>query len=129
MISVKSKNDDLFHAANPEAVVTAKTRIALRIRTSGHSIPKGTSCSILFGTINDEWALRASGVAGEGDTLFHFSIISRVVTRFFEPPTLEALASEVFSDSICPTVLGGTAEPDGMDEDGSPSWLLALGLI
>lgn len=33
------------------------------------------------------------------------------------------------NDGICESIFGETVEPDGTDEHGSPSWLLALGLI
>ena len=32
-------------------------------------------------------------------------------------------------DSVCESVLGETVEPDGIDEHGSPSWLLAMGMV
>ena len=32
-------------------------------------------------------------------------------------------------DSVCESVLGNTVEPDGRDEHGAPSWLLAMGMI
>jgi hypothetical protein len=32
-------------------------------------------------------------------------------------------------DSVCKSVFGTDVEPDGWSYDGSPSWLLALGLI
>lgn len=32
-------------------------------------------------------------------------------------------------DSVVKSVYGNRVEPDGFDSDGSPSWLLALGLI
>jgi hypothetical protein len=33
------------------------------------------------------------------------------------------------ADSVCESVMGDTVEPDGYDSHGSPSWLLALGLV
>lgn len=32
-------------------------------------------------------------------------------------------------DSVCDSVFGDQVEPDGWDSEGSPSWLLVLGLI
>lgn len=43
-------------------------------------------------------------------------------------PSYAELESWV-SDSLACSVLGHEVEPDGFDKDGSPSWLLALGLI
>jgi hypothetical protein len=129
MISIKSKKEELFHPTNPEVAEIANTRVALQLKPSGHIIPKGTPCSILFGTLNDEWYLRASGLTDKNGTPTHFSIITKKVTQFFEPPSLEELQSEDFNNGTCPTVLGHTVEPDGIDQDGSPSWFRALGLI
>lgn len=46
----------------------------------------------------------------------------------FESPSMEQLEAWVY-DGTCETVTGETTEPDGYGPDGSPSWLLALGLI
>jgi hypothetical protein len=43
-------------------------------------------------------------------------------------PTIEDL-EEWNGDGVCESVLGETVEPDGIDEHGSPSWLLVMGLI
>ena len=32
-------------------------------------------------------------------------------------------------DSVCKSLNGANVEPDGWDSNGSPSWLLALGMI
>ena len=43
-------------------------------------------------------------------------------------PSVKTL--EKWSDSgKCKSVFGKTVEPDGVDPEGAPSWLLALGLI
>lgn len=43
-------------------------------------------------------------------------------------PDDDAIDGWIF-DSICESVMGEPIEPDGIDAHGSPSWLLALGLI
>lgn len=43
-------------------------------------------------------------------------------------PTLEQLQFWVY-DSVCESILGEQVEPDGVDQYGSPSWLLAEGLV
>ena len=50
------------------------------------------------------------------------------ITAAFHAPGIEEL-SEAISDGVCESVLGEQVEPDGTDEYGSPSWLLALGMI
>ena len=47
---------------------------------------------------------------------------------FAKPPGMRTL--ERYSmDSVCKSIYGKRVEPDGWDADGSPSWLLALGII
>tara|TARA_R110002020_G_scaffold19364_2_gene67097 strand:+ start:5736 stop:5963 length:228 start_codon:yes stop_codon:yes gene_type:complete len=46
----------------------------------------------------------------------------------FETPSFEEIRGWVF-DSTCESLAGETVEPDGVDPDGFPSWLLAVGLV
>jgi hypothetical protein len=46
----------------------------------------------------------------------------------FVAPTLEELEEQA-ADGIVDSVAGYGVEPDGYDQEGSPSWMLALGLI
>ena len=50
------------------------------------------------------------------------------VKNAFEVPSINEL-EDFASDSVCPSIFGHTVEPNGWDHKGSPSWLLALGLI
>ncbi len=50
------------------------------------------------------------------------------VTSAFRAPTV-ATMERWSNDGVARSVLGKLVEPDGHDEHGSPSWLLALGLI
>jgi hypothetical protein len=57
----------------------------------------------------------------------------RVVTSKFKGagirvPSIKTLEHWV-CDSVCDSVFGNQVEPDGWDHEGSPSWLLALGLV
>lgn len=47
---------------------------------------------------------------------------------FMKSPTLHTLEKYV-NDGIAKTILGNKTEPDGTDQYGAPSWLLALGMI
>lgn len=49
-------------------------------------------------------------------------------TSAFRAPSIEELEEE-YSDSVVQSVAGHRVEPDGWDSHGSPSWLLALGMI
>ena len=50
------------------------------------------------------------------------------VQSAFRAPTV-ATTEKWVNDAVARSVLGKRVEPDGHDENGSPSWLLVLGLI
>lgn len=49
-------------------------------------------------------------------------------TKIIKAPSLRTLERQD-CDGICKTVTGQRVEPDGFGCDGSPSWLLVLGLM
>jgi hypothetical protein len=50
------------------------------------------------------------------------------VANAFKQPSMEQL-EEWSNDGICESIAGNCVEPDGWDSEGTPSWLLALGMI
>jgi hypothetical protein len=80
----------------------------------GTSLPAGSEVS---------WSAGKATVAGR-----RVSALGAAKALGIESPTDEELNHWV-CDSIVDSVLGYRVEPDGCDEEGSPSWLLALGLI
>ncbi|MFA5767847.1 MAG: hypothetical protein WC919_08065 [Candidatus Paceibacterota bacterium] len=53
---------------------------------------------------------------------------TRKMSTFFKPPVFRTL--EKYSlDGVAKSVTGKRCEPDGMSDDGAPSWLLVLGMI
>ncbi len=124
-----SAYDQRFSATEPESSVCAASRVPLRHRPSGALIPAGTEFTVLFGKVKGQWALRASAVIEVDSEPALISIVSRHASHFFTPPDLTALAGEELHSGTCPSVLGETVEPDGCDEHGSPSWLVALGFV
>ena len=48
--------------------------------------------------------------------------------QVFETPSCEQSEAWV-DDSGCESLTGHRVEPDGYGPDGSPSWLIALGLV
>jgi len=48
--------------------------------------------------------------------------------KFYKEPSISKL-EKMSDDGICTTVTGDKVEPDGFGENGSPSWLLVMGLI
>lgn len=59
---------------------------------------------------------------------FSAPIKTKMFRFFFKEPSLRTL-EKWSSDGIAKSVTGHRVEPDGYGPDGSPSWLLALGLI
>ena len=54
--------------------------------------------------------------------------LHRYLKGYAKPPTMNKL-EKMMSDAVATTVTGQRTEPDGTGSDGSPSWLLAMGLI
>lgn len=50
------------------------------------------------------------------------------VKSAFKMPSIRSL-EEAAMDGVCDSIAGEQVEPDGWDSHGSPSWLLALGMI
>ena len=53
---------------------------------------------------------------------------SKYLTGFNPPPSLNTLEKWV-SDGVAKTPTGQRVEPDGFGPDGSPSWLIVMGVI
>lgn len=76
-------------------------------------IPTGSNC--------ERTALDVTLTNGRTFRTFKMSL-------FFKAPTVRTM-EKWSSDGVAKTVTGKRCEPDGYGPDGSPSWLLALGLI
>lgn len=96
--------------------MNAKTEKSFKLKT-GEVIPAGLPVS--FDSKNHSLCF----VHGARETPYKVRI-----TAAFNPPSLEELEQQS-NDGVCDSVLGERVEPDGTDEHGSPSWLLALGMI
>jgi hypothetical protein len=57
-----------------------------------------------------------------------FRNLHKYFDEFTEEPDIEVL-TDWSNDGGCESLRGEWVEPDGQDEEGFPSWLLALGLI
>ena len=93
------------------------TKKPIKLR-DGSEIPKGCPVS---------WREGKATVHGPDR---EYRVSARGAARALEipEPDDETLGHWV-CDSVCESVLGETVEPDGYDSEGSPSWLLALGMI
>jgi hypothetical protein len=91
---------------------------------NGTVIPCGTVCAVTF---------HRSPVCTVQPEVFaacrlRCSSLPVYLADDFTRPTIDELGA-VVDDAVCPSVMGEQVEPDGYDQHGSPSWLLALGLI
>jgi len=105
------------------AILTSRRDIPLK---SGTLIPKGTKCTVSWEQNNPSTMLVLS--PGFDHAL---RLLTRNAANNFEE--IESFNREQLAEAIsggeCHSVLGNRVEPDGWDPDGSPSWLLALGVI
>ncbi len=99
-----------------------KTKLAIVCRD--FTIPAGTLLKIQFLDL----VMTVTLPDGRQANLSYFRAYERFGSPFTKPPTEETMWK--WSDlGIACTVTGKRTEPDGHGPDGSPSWLLALGLI
>jgi hypothetical protein len=98
-------------------------------KKDGTSIPEGTECTLTWSDDN----ARVCVVKGNDISIKCFTTSLPKYFKDIEPPP--ALIDEDDNsnydllDSVVQSVLGHDVEPDGWDPEGSPSWLLAMGVI
>lgn len=91
----------------------------------GKSFPVGSICDITFN--GSTQAVKINVVAAN----VTFSAFARSLPSYFSKIKVPSLKTmEKWSDDgIAKSVLGHKVEPDGFDHEGSPSWLIVMGLI
>lgn len=95
---------------------------------NGLVIPVGTNLTVTF-TVGQMVAELTGGSAGGVPVSLKLrcSSLPRYFSRFKEP---SIKTMEKWSDNgIAMSMLGKRVEPDGYDSDGSPSWMLVVGII
>ncbi len=91
----------------------------------GTIIPTGTKCRVTFnGNGSNLVRVYPDGFRDFQTRASHLTVWFSA----FKTPSLSEL-EEWSNDGICESMLGNRVEPDGWDSEGSPSWLLALGMI
>ena len=93
-----------------------KTQKEIKLKT-GETLPKGLAVSF----IPENW----SRCLVQGSRIEPYRVR---ISSAFKTPSMEEL-EEWVNDGVCESIAGERVEPDGWDEHGSPSWLLAMGLI
>lgn len=91
------------------------------IKATGEVIPAGTTAQIAFETVGSHTRMNVLFPDGRSFKFGNFSL-------FFKAPSNSTL-EKWCDDGVAKTVTGHKVEPDGYGPDGSPSWLLAMGLI
>jgi hypothetical protein len=96
---------------------------------SGVTIPKGTPVEVKWLPEHDKGYYFAQ-IVPEGFDPYKTAIrtLFTVVSGFPKPPTMSTLDNWV-RNAKAKTPSGQSTEPDGWGNDGSPSWLLVMGLI
>lgn len=104
-------------------MTTSLSKRAFKIKATGEIIPVGTKVTIEFIKLGEHSidAMRVTLPDGR-------QINTRSWSTFFKAPSINTLEKWSF-DAVAKSVTGKRTEPDGHGEDGSPSWLLALGYI
>ena len=95
-------------------------------KNNGMVVTKGTLVSIEFDKENLGKVV-CHTIGGE-KIKFPVIVAYKYVKGFPKPPTMEKMMKWQ-EDGFCKSILGERVEPDGIDAQGSPSWLLALGFI
>ena len=95
-------------------------------------IPKGTPFVVSFQRqdplLRTDWAGPSGTDYAKKGLNIGISNLHLYFSGFSKPPGTRALQHMVY-DGIASTVTGQKVEPDGHGTDGSPSWLLVLGMI
>ena len=95
---------------------------------NGLVVPVGTSLVVTF-TAGQMVANLTGGSAGGVPVSLKLrcSSLPRYFSRFKEP---SVMTMEKWNDEgVAKSMLGKRVEPDGYDSEGSPSWMLVMGLI
>ena len=132
--SLKGKGQDVmvenieegFRACfESEETFTVKVKKDVRLK-SGDVIPTGEEVKITFTNYGRILEVESSSL---GRTVkIPTTSGYRYFSKFINPPSVGTMEKWV-SDGIAKTVTGHRTEPDGFGPDGSPSWLLVIGVI
>jgi len=95
---------------------------------NGLVIPVGTNLAVTFIAGQNVAELNGGSAGGVSVGLkLRCSSLPRYFSRFKEPTTF--MLEKWSDDGVAKSMLGKRVEPDGHDDEGSPSWMLVMGLI
>jgi hypothetical protein len=94
-------------------------------------IPAGTELQIHFSALPG-WVYFDFGGKVRALGIYHADVVAlradNTLSGFTKPPSLKTM-EKWSNDGVAKSVTGHRVEPDGFGPDGSPSWMLALGII
>ena len=109
-------------------VVSSSIKTDLKMK-DGAIIPAGTKIEFVFVKKNSSYGIKVIKMDSTVRSVpFLVGPSNQSISAIKPRPSMKTLEKYV-SDSICATVTGKRTEPAGEGPDGSPSWLLVLGLI
>lgn len=115
---------------NTIPVVTLRELKYSKVPQNAINIPAGTKLEIFFSEKNHAKAVFIHDGIRRGLLVsnLHATVKATNGVKFRKPPGLATLERQS-NDGVCMTVTGHKVEPDGFGPDGSPSWLLVMGVI
>ena len=115
---------------NTIPVVTLRELKYSKVPKDAINIPAGTKLEIFFSEKNHAKAVFIHDGIRRGLLVsnLHATVKATNGVKFNKCPSLARLA-KMNDDCVCTTVTGHRVEPDGFGPDGSPSWLLVMGVI
>jgi len=119
----ENPDNDLIAEAGGTGSCKAKIDLDLNLK-SGKIIPAGTNLAYEF--VDNQ---RVSFSDLDGNHLkMNITSANKYVSKFSACPSISKLDRQSM-DGVCTTPTGHRVEPDGHGPDGSPSWLLVMGII
>jgi hypothetical protein len=109
--------------------VTIKTDMVWTDKTTKQEsfrIPAGSRCHVDFSP--KKYSSKLFITHGNEVKISNIQTAHTKMTGINKPPTINTLEKWSF-DGIAKSVTGKKVEPDGYSYDGSPSWLLVVGVI
>lgn len=96
----------------------------------GASIPQGTEVTLSWKSSSGAEQPQLTRITdGSGNTVaVRTANLEKYITGISKAPSIKTL-EKWSDDGMSKSVLGAKVEPDGWDAAGSPSWMLAMGLI
>lgn len=108
-----------------EETFTASAKQDVKLK-GGEVIPAGEQVKIKF--VNDGMGLEVESPSLGRIVKIRSSSGYRYFSKFTNPPSVKTM-EKWMDEGVAKTLTGHRTEPDGHGLDGSPSWLLVMGMI